>query len=993
MLKSFKRGYELLEQTPEDQLEDDAKWIRDALRETKSKTIDENKDTIEVSFNNPVTGENFTQQEGIPAEGLVQFMRKRVEALPADSKDREEIQKASVILQRSSESYYILHSMNESSYVGRVNQEAHLISQDSRATGTPDGDWYKALDILTGRRELVLPKAPKKKSPIDPPPGSDLPPSDSEDLPPQDEDLPPQDDGITPVPIPEDDGITPPPNHDTPPAPEDDGITLPPIKDGDNGPEPDEDSSVPDSSSGEEDASAELPSHTIRGVNRSSDVIKNANEQAEELLQQEMRRGSIFNPLNWGRKTGLRIMEDHFRQKISTHLQNLSRENDNSYVNLNLVRSSLKIGDLGGGLKNLDVNTQGNQSDSIEAGRATLEGISRGEHLPNRPKYQEAQGELKQAMLEQIIRPVINGEITNEHQVQEILRTFVSEHQNDPQITELFGRDSNQYGRLADFFATDLLEVGEAMKRDIAAHKFSIDQLDRVVKIQLANTSWASETQPNFTMVDKAIRWAESHRLTGTLINPATISAAFSIGTFALIKAPGMGSRYLWAVPGVGLAAGAIFAGLRRNYDLKVDRASHQAERTYNARQIPEIAKRRIAIERYQYDIASKNNLINGGGQELLTGTDRLSMAELISRDLSEGQTTNREALARRKAEILTRLDFSTENRVDLISFDSKTQVQQGRLSLIEEVIKADEALLEGGMSKEEVDEMTSRFSGEWNARFTQNVQQQDRAFAIFRLRNAAGAAAFGGVAGLGGGFALKEVMESTGFNPLGFAVEKTGNSVSKFKDFFHKGGQTQVGDYKLEIGSDHSINIIDAKDNSIGTASLQENGNILARADTTPPQVLEHFKDQGFEVNNGPDIQNTLFDQQPGTSIFLANSIQVLDFNAPNERSWQLRYDLDMAAFGVPGLSFMSRYVSGDHIDDSHYDGGPNGAYGRYGDDGKRWERDIEARYVVQSGKARDLSVRVRQASVRSTAQVARADTTDNNEVRVIIEYPLSIF
>jgi imipenem/basic amino acid-specific outer membrane pore len=134
-------------------------------------------------------------------------------------------------------------------------------------------------------------------------------------------------------------------------------------------------------------------------------------------------------------------------------------------------------------------------------------------------------------------------------------------------------------------------------------------------------------------------------------------------------------------------------------------------------------------------------------------------------------------------------------------------------------------------------------------------------------------------------------------------------------------------------------------------------------------------------------------FDRQPGTSIFLANSIQVLDFNAPNERSWQLRYDLDMAPFGVPGLSFMSRYVNGDHIDDSHYDGGPNGAYGRYGDDGKRWERDIEARYVVQSGKARDLSIRVRQASVRSTAQVARADTTDNNEVRVIIEYPLSIF
>ncbi|CAI8749640.1 Porin D [Pseudomonas sp. IT-P253] len=158
--------------------------------------------------------------------------------------------------------------------------------------------------------------------------------------------------------------------------------------------------------------------------------------------------------------------------------------------------------------------------------------------------------------------------------------------------------------------------------------------------------------------------------------------------------------------------------------------------------------------------------------------------------------------------------------------------------------------------------------------------------------------------------------------------------------------------------------------------------------------KVGAHRLTLAYQRVNGDEPFDYLgFDQQPGTSIFLANSIQVLDFNAPNERSWQLRYDLDMAPFGVPGLSFMSRYVSGDHIDDSHYDGGPNGAYGRYGSDGKQWERDIEARYVVQSGKAKDLSVRIRQASVRSTAQVALADTTDNNEVRVIIEYPLNIF
>ncbi|MNP04953.1 Porin D precursor [compost metagenome] len=101
------------------------------------------------------------------------------------------------------------------------------------------------------------------------------------------------------------------------------------------------------------------------------------------------------------------------------------------------------------------------------------------------------------------------------------------------------------------------------------------------------------------------------------------------------------------------------------------------------------------------------------------------------------------------------------------------------------------------------------------------------------------------------------------------------------------------------------------------------------------------------------------------------------------------------MAAYGVPGLSFMGRYVRGDNIDDSQYDGGPNGGqgvYGAYGSDGRRWERNLEARYVVQSGPAKDLSIRVRQATLRSSEQVARTDTADSNEVRVIIEYPLSL-
>lgn len=127
-------------------------------------------------------------------------------------------------------------------------------------------------------------------------------------------------------------------------------------------------------------------------------------------------------------------------------------------------------------------------------------------------------------------------------------------------------------------------------------------------------------------------------------------------------------------------------------------------------------------------------------------------------------------------------------------------------------------------------------------------------------------------------------------------------------------------------------------------------------------------------------------FDYIGVDSIWLANSIQYSDFNAPNERSVQARYDLNMATFGIPGLSFMARYVKGDQIDGTKAD--PHGAYAnKVGDDQKEWERDLEAKYVVQEGTAKDLSFRLRQATHRATSF-----ESDIDEVRLIIEYPLSI-
>lgn len=117
------------------------------------------------------------------------------------------------------------------------------------------------------------------------------------------------------------------------------------------------------------------------------------------------------------------------------------------------------------------------------------------------------------------------------------------------------------------------------------------------------------------------------------------------------------------------------------------------------------------------------------------------------------------------------------------------------------------------------------------------------------------------------------------------------------------------------------------------------------------------------------------------GGTIYLANSVQYSDFNNPGERSWQLRYDLDMSKYGVPGLTLMTRYLRGTNI--SEYMRAENKSGGKV----TEREQDFEAKYIVQNGPAKDLSFRVRYAIYRSSGFA-----NDINEIRVITEYPWDI-
>lgn len=110
-------------------------------------------------------------------------------------------------------------------------------------------------------------------------------------------------------------------------------------------------------------------------------------------------------------------------------------------------------------------------------------------------------------------------------------------------------------------------------------------------------------------------------------------------------------------------------------------------------------------------------------------------------------------------------------------------------------------------------------------------------------------------------------------------------------------------------------------------------------------------------------------------TTTVLPSDIQVRNFAAAEEKAWQLRYDYNFAALGVPGMSAFVRYVNGDNVAVA----GGNG--------GKEWERDFDLSYVIQSGPLKNLGLRWRNAMVRSNF----GPSVDDN--RLIVSYSLALF
>lgn len=133
------------------------------------------------------------------------------------------------------------------------------------------------------------------------------------------------------------------------------------------------------------------------------------------------------------------------------------------------------------------------------------------------------------------------------------------------------------------------------------------------------------------------------------------------------------------------------------------------------------------------------------------------------------------------------------------------------------------------------------------------------------------------------------------------------------------------------------------------------------------------HTLSLGWQAMGG----KTGFAYLDGSSPYLVNSVQINDFDNAHQQSWQAGYDFNFKYVGVPGLHLNCLYVTSNSGRISSANS-PRGT---------EWERDVELKYVVQSGPLKDLYVRMRNATFRSHL------TRSADENRLIVGYSLPIW
>lgn len=909
----------------------------------KRQTIDQNRDSFPAHVERD-SGTPFDIEERIPVEGLLEQLHLEIQRLKTairthtgdqavNEREIEELMKYGRILYKSSKPYPSRYKVGRNGRVDpntppydRARKEAYQIWHDAeRDRRTPESNFLESIWTMQNRRELYIPPATTTTT-VTPP--VILPTT------------------VTPGTLPNV-NVTPATQTGTQPnintaintqAGTQTAVNTGPVVLANTNTTPAITPAItPAVIPGTPRVEQATPAHTqtveerreeyqLHLGNRTEDPRKRAAEMVETQIREQMRGGSWRNPIDllW-RKVGLRVFEEYYRQKWIERAVSAMIANNNSYLQMDVVRNVIT-----------DANAK--RSEEIAAGKSVLERI-RNRKIAGEKVVEVRDGPLKTLILNELLHPLVqelqSGTPVNEGIIQQRFREFVRRHANDPDvnvrnpINEIFGTGATQYKRLAEYFASNALELSQKIAGDMNAHHITtFDAIDRKININLSNATWAAETRAHFNTADKIIADLQAFSIRGIPVggwfaNPAAVGLGISLTSFFLIRAPGTVGRRLAPLfaPFIGSVASGTVAGLRRNMDLKRDMASHRAERAYGAQKVTKAevdaqigpsewkrrqarllgAYRRADLEEFAYDTASSTELLNGGGTEILVGAPRRSMAALMSADLS--QQPNREALVRRIAEIGSRLDNSHTWETDLIEFSGRENVEQGRLGLVKAMVEAKQVLRRAGMSEADIATLETRLTTDWTNNLAQNRAQKDKAFKGYRVKQAIGAGAFGFGVGLAGSLIGQEVMAgisrgifhaNVGPTALESAIHNLGHatghndwfaqppSIDEFREAYTNGGLFHTGNHHyLYIDNAHNVQILDETTGTplpnVPPMHLDANGHITAIGNLDP-NLQQELTNGHIGITVGPPTTETVIGDTLNSRIetVLVNGHQV---------------------------------------------------------------------------------------------------------------------
>ncbi|MBF6029790.1 outer membrane porin, OprD family [Pseudomonas sp. P115] len=156
----------------------------------------------------------------------------------------------------------------------------------------------------------------------------------------------------------------------------------------------------------------------------------------------------------------------------------------------------------------------------------------------------------------------------------------------------------------------------------------------------------------------------------------------------------------------------------------------------------------------------------------------------------------------------------------------------------------------------------------------------------------------------------------------------------------------------------------------------------------TFTPKYKNHTLKLSYQQINGDEY----FDLVSESNAFTLPNSQLSNYNGPNERSFQINYINDFAAYGVPGFKTNLWYIKGWGIDGTHYDGGTNGIYTSVlkQDNESHHEIAAFASYVLQSGQLKGANVFGGYVWHRGSGHQLEGNV---EEFRLVFNVPIKIF